>query len=153
MFRGVNTGNVDDKGRLKLPASVNRQFKENYKHGDIFITSLDGETVKMYPIEEWKVVEALLSSRSTGTDQASDGMVKNRILFQVSRFGAEESLDNQGRLLVPAVLRDSAGMRGTVVIQWQSNHLVVMSEEKYNTAAIENKLTAEDLRLAANLGL
>ena len=153
MFRGVQTGNVDDKGRLKLPASVKRLLRDRYSQLDIFVTSLDGETVKVFPIREWETVEARLADKSKSPDQAQSGAVKNRILFQANRFGAEESLDGQGRLLVPSALRESADMKGAVKIQWQSNHMLVMSEARYNKAAEQNALTADDLAHAADLGL
>ena len=153
MFRGVQNGNVDDKGRLKLPASVNRRLRDRYHQADIFVTSLDGETVKLFPIREWESVEARLSEKSAGPDQALNGALKNKILFQANHFGAEETLDGQGRLLIPATLRDSVGMRGAVKIQWQSNHMLVMAEARYNAAIEEHTLTADDLQQAANLGL
>ncbi len=153
MFRGVQNGNVDDKGRLKLPASVNRRLRDRYNQADIFVTSLDGKTAKLFPIREWESVEARLAEKSAGPDQALDGARKNKILFQANRFGAEETLDGQGRLLIPTALRDSAGMRGAVKIQWQSNHMLVMAEASYNAAIEEHTLTAGDLQHAANLGL
>lgn len=153
MFRGVQTGNVDDKGRLKLPASVKRLLRDRYSQLDIFVTSLDGETVKVFPIREWETVESRLADKSKSPDHAQSGAVKNRILFQANRFGAEETLDGQGRLLVPSALRESADMKGAVKIQWQSNHMLVMSEARYNEAAEQNVLTADDLAHAADLGL
>ena len=153
MFRGVQSGSVDDKGRLKLPASVKRSLREKYTHPDIFVTSLDGNVVKVFPIREWEAVEDELSRKSVGPEQGMDGAVKNKILFQANRFGAEESLDGQGRFLVPAVLRESAGMKGAVKIQWQTNHMLVMSEARYNEAAAANVLSDSDMLHAANLGL
>ena len=153
VFRGVRNGNVDAKGRLKLPASVKRSYKEKYKRMDLFVTSLDGKVVKVFPLREWEAVEELLSRRSTGPDQAVDGSVKNKILFRANHYGAEESVDGQGRILVPAVLRKSAGMRGSVRIQWQTNHMLVMNEARYNEAAEANALSESDMLHAANLGL
>ena len=153
MFRGVRNGNVDAKGRLKLPASVKRSYKEKYNRMDLFVTSLRGDVVKVFPLREWEAVEDLLARKSTGTDQAIDGKVKNKILFQTNHFGAEESLDGQGRVLIPAGLRRSAGMRGPVRIQWQANHMLVMNEARYNEAAEANALSESDMLHAANLGL
>lgn len=150
LFRGVQKGNVDDKGRLKLPTPVARRLKDRYNQPDIFVTSLDGNEVKLYPVREWEIVEARLADKSAG---GPDGALKNRILFQANRYGAEETLDGQGRLLVPATLRDSAGMRGSVMIQWQSNHLLVLNEARYAEKVDANALTEEELQHAANLGL
>lgn len=153
LFRGVRTGNVDDKGRLKLPAFVKRLVKEHYNHTETFVTSIDGERALVYPIIEWERVEADLAAKSTGADSAKDGAIKKKILFQANHFGSEETIDGQGRLLVPAPLRESADMRGAVRIQWQSNHILVMTEARYNAEASSSQLTSEDLDYAANLGM
>lgn len=152
MFRGAQSGNVDTKGRLKVSSLVQRRLKEKYESGEVFITSLDGVTVKIFPITEWEVVEAGLANKAASGNQAPDGAIKNKILFQANRHGAENNLDNQGRFLVPAVLRDSAGMRGEVNIQWQSNHMVVLSAANYEAAAVANELSASEMGHAADYG-
>jgi len=152
MFRGTQTGRVDDKGRLKLPALVRSCLEEEYREPKVFITSLDGEDVKVFPLREWETVETRLSEKSSDGNEA-DGEIKQKILFQANRFGAEEALDNQGRILVPAVLREAAGMRGEVKILWQSNHLYVVNAARFDEAADANTLTSTDKRYAANLGV
>ncbi len=152
MFRGAQSGNVDAKGRLKVSSLVQRRLQEQYESGEVFITSLDGVTVSVFPIKEWAAVESRLADKSTAGNQAADGAMKNKILFQANRYGAENTLDNQGRFLVPAVLRDSAGMRGEVKIQWQSNHMVVLSAANYEAAAAANELSGDELGRAADYG-
>ena len=152
MFRGTQTGRVDDKGRLKLPALVRSCLEEEYRDPKVFITSLDGEEVKVFPLREWETVETRLSEKTSDGNE-SDGEIKQKILFQANRFGAEETLDNQGRILVPAVLREAAGMRGEVKILWQSNHLYVVNAARFDEAADANTLTSTDKRYAANLGV
>lgn len=152
MFRGAQSGNVDAKGRLKVSSLVQRRLKEQYASREVFITSLNGVEVAVFPIQEWEAVEARLADKSAVGNQAADGAVKNKILFQANRYGAENTLDNQGRFLVPAVLRDSAGMRGEVKIQWQSNHMVVLSAANYDAAAAKNELSGDELQRAADYG-
>jgi len=152
LFRGVQTGRVDEKGRLKFSALVKQQLETQYEDPRLFITSLDGEKVKVLPIKEWEAVEARLSQKSTEGKEV-DGEVKDKILFHANRYGAEESLDNQGRILVPAVLREIAGMRGEVKLMWQNNHILVLSAKNFDEAAVEKRLTSEDLKHAANLGV
>jgi MraZ protein len=152
LFRGVQTGRVDDKGRLKFSALVKQQIETQYEDPRVFITSLDGEKVKVFPVKEWEAVEARLSQKSTEGKEV-DGEVKDKILFHANRFGAEESLDNQGRILVPAVLRETAGMRGEVKMLWQNNHILILSAKNFEETAVEKRLTGEDLKHAANLGV
>ena len=153
MFRGAQTGNVDAKGRLKVSALVQRKLKETYESGEVFITSLDGVAVSIFPIKEWEAFEARLADKSTESNQKMDGALRNKILFQTNHFGAENALDNQGRMLIPAVLREAAGMSGEVRMVWQSNHLLVLNATRFEQEAASKSLTAEDFRHAANLGV
>jgi MraZ protein len=152
LFRGTKTGRVDDKGRLKFPSLVRQRLEQEYSDFSVFITSVDGDVAKVFPMTEWETVEARLSQKSIENKDV-DGEVKDKILFQTNRFGAEETLDNQGRILVPAVLRESAGMRGEVKLQWQSNHILVLNADRFDQVAGDKRLTAEDYRHAANLGV
>ena len=152
LFRGTQSGNVDEKGRLKLPAKVRQPFENQYEDRDVFITSLDGKVVKLFPMREWEAVETRLSEKSTESKDM-DGEVKDKILFQANKYGSEESLDNQGRVLVPAVLRETAGMSGEVKILWSSNHMLVLSGSQFDKVSKQKELTAEESKHAANLGI
>jgi len=151
MFRGLQTGRVDDKHRLKFPALVRKGFVEKYKSPNVFITSLDEQDVKIFPIAEWEVLERRLSQKSADGDDL-DGERKNKILFLANHYGAEQSLDAQGRILIPGALREGPGMRGEISLLWQSNHILAMSAERYKQKAAEAKLDASDRKFAQNLG-
>ena len=153
LFRGVRAASVDDKGRLKLPASVNRAIRRKYEEPDLFVTSLDGKSVKAYPITQWEAVEDTLSRPSSGPDPDPDGPLKTKILFQANRWGAEETVDGQGRFLVPAPLREASGMKGTVMIQWEKNHMLIMNETKYDETASKYEISEGELQRAQSMGL
>lgn len=153
MFRGTQTGSVDAKGRLKLSAAVKRRLKGCYRRPEVFITSLDGKVAKVFPIREWEEVEAQLFGKSPGPAQQVSATVRNKILFQANRFGSEERVDAQGRVRVPAMLRDAAGLCGPVKVQWQSNHMLVLTEDLFNEAVEANRLSEDDMALAAGMGL
>ncbi len=160
MFWGTETGRVDAKGRLKLSASVYRKLRERCGSAertrgaaadtDVFVTSLDGEEIKVFPSEEWAKILAQLASG----DAATDGQANNRLLMQANNYGKPEDIDGQGRLLLPAALRDETDFTGPVKIQWRNHHLVVWREETFKQRVESNKPTADDLAYGANkLGL
>ena len=91
MFTGVQTAFLDEEGRLNLPRSVSNGLDKEYRDRQLFVTSLDGESVKVFPLREWEVVEARLSDPSPEGNEP-DGVLKDKILFQANRFGAEETL-------------------------------------------------------------
>lgn len=153
MFRGTQKGSVDGKGRLKLPVIAKRGLMNRYGEMRVFITSYEGTKVKVFPISEWEQKEKTLSQPGAGSSQAGDPRSRQRILFNANHFGSEEKVDRQGRLLVPARLRERAGMKGPVKIQWQLSHMLVLSDANYNLEIEANQLTEADLDLAADLGL
>ena len=154
MIWGSEKARVDAKHRLCFSTKIRKRLQETYHSSDVFVTSLDGKEVKVFPRQEWAKMLEKLDARTT-EGSAQDGKLKNSILMLANRFGAEGSLDNQGRVLVPGALREAPGIEGDVWVMWQSTHLLVMSEERYQekTAAAEAQLSGEGLAYAENLGL
>src|SRR5712692_2121588 len=123
MFRGTVSVKVDDKGRLKLPAFLKERLDEKYGAGsEYFVTSLTGRTVHIYPIAEWERYEQTIA-QAPAFDKT-----KVKFVFTTNRFGAEATVDEQGRLLIPGKLRDAAGMKGEVTLFWDTNHIEVFSQ-------------------------
>ena len=60
MLRGNSLAKVDEKGRLKVPAAFRAAFEPNYGN-EFFVTSLRGESVRLYPMEIWLRIEERLS--------------------------------------------------------------------------------------------
>ena len=160
MFWGTETGRVDGKGRLKLSASLHRRLRERCDAAerapdgagaaDVFVTSFDGEEIKVFPSQEWARILNQFSSGETATD----GEANNTLLMQANSFGKPEDLDNQGRLLLPAALRKKTDFTGPVKIQWRNHHLVVWREETFERRVATNQPTAEHLAYGASrLGL
>ena len=57
--RGVFRAAVDDKGRLKLPASI-VQYLEALGERKVFITTLDEAEARIYPLSVWRETEKML---------------------------------------------------------------------------------------------
>ena len=148
MFRGTFTVKVDDKGRLKLPTLVKQRLDEKYGPTPLFfVTSFSGDVVHVYPLGEWEHIEERLS-QAPQFDK-----LKRRFLFYANHYGAEASLDDQGRLLLPSKLRDEAGMKGEVMLSWQSNHVEIFSQGRYQTELEGYRLTGEDFENLSKLGI
>lgn len=153
MFYGVHNGSVDDKGRLKLPAAVARRLRHQYGQTDLFVTSLEGREVLVYPLREWEGVVQRAAEPGAGPDQDARAKAAKRLKFWTNHYGGEANLDSQGRLMLPAELRTTSGIRGPVKVQWQSTHMLVLDEDGYQEERAKNALSASDLELAASLGM
>ncbi len=136
MFRGSAATRIDDKGRLKLPTSFRRQMESEFG-SDVFITSVRGTSVHIYPIQVWEEIENALASLPK-TDQ-----VKQRFLERTSYYGQEATLDKQGRVVLPVILRESAAMSGDVVVSARLDHLEVWNHQRLRER-FEDKPFADD---------
>ena len=130
---------VDDKGRLKVPADFRKVIEEKYGR-DCFITSQDGEKALIYPMAVWSDFTDRLAK------VPSTSMAKQKLLERVNYFGQASALDAQGRLLVPAVLRDVAAIKGDVVVIGNQDHLIVWNEERMQKRLSESPMSPEDYK-------
>lgn len=136
---GHSPAKIDDKGRLKVPANFRKIIEERYGP-ECFITSTDGERALVYPLPVWFEFQSRLS-RVPSASQA-----KAKYLERVNYYGQVASIDGQGRILVPAVLREVAGIAEDVVVLGSQDHLIVWNEPKIQKRLAETPLTAEDFK-------
>lgn len=130
---------VDDKGRLKVPADFRKIIEDRYGK-DCFITSEDGEKALLYPMTVWyELTDRLAKVPSTSR-------AKKKLLERMNYFGQASTLDAQGRVLVPAVLREVAAIRDDVVVLGSNDHLVVWNEAKVRKRLAESPMTDEDYK-------
>jgi MraZ protein len=121
-LRGNCPAKVDEKGRLKIPSVFLDELKE---YGNQFyITSTSGETARIYPMKVWSEIEDKLAQLP------SNNVAKRKFLMRTSYFGQQAELDGQGRLLLPAVLREAAQTMGEVDVFGALNYLEVMNHTR-----------------------
>jgi MraZ protein len=120
-LRGNSPAKVDEKGRLKIPAQFLDELKE---YGTSFyITSTRGDAARIYPLKVWAEIEDELATKESTKD-------KRKFLLATSYYGQVAELDAQGRVLLPAILREKAVLRGDVAVLGSLNHLVVMNDAR-----------------------
>jgi MraZ protein len=146
MFRGSAPAKIDDKGRLKIPTDFRRVIEERYGP-DLFVTSIEGDSALLYPLPVWEEIEARLGGMPA-TDR-----VKARFLERVSYFGQQARFDNQGRLLLPQILRESAGMSGEVVVSAHLDHLVVWNRDRFARRLEQQPFSDDDFRALSERGI
>ena len=95
---------IDEKGRLKIPASLSSGFRE--LGSGFFITSEDGQSARIYPLRVWQEIEKQLIRMS----QHNRHMQK--LLLRAKYFGQTVNMDAHGRVLIPAMLRKTALIKG-----------------------------------------
>ena len=146
MFRGNAPARIDDKGRLKVPNAF-RSLLES-KHGrELFLTSLTGEYVRIYPMPVWLEIEQKLG------EMPSTHPSKLRFLDRVNYFGQAAELDVQGRVIIPLRLRDAATMAGDVDVVGQYNYLDVWNHDRFLTKLQREPYTDDDARALSGFSI
>jgi MraZ protein len=145
MLRGNIPAKVDEKGRLKIPAAYLDVLKE---YGNLFyVTSEEGDHARIYPMKVWGQIEEKLAGIS------SYNVAKKKFLKHTNYFGQAVEMDAQGRILIPAVLREAAGMKGDVEVMGQLTYLEVWNHDRFMDNMNKNQMTEEDRKTLADLGI
>ena len=128
-----------------MPAEFKRVIDEKYGT-QFYITSVDGRSAQIYPFEEWERIEQKLAGLSTYNP------TKKKFLTRTNYWGQVAEMDNQGRLLLPQLLRDSAQLKGEVAVMGYLTRLEVKSMEGVRQELAE-AFTAEDEKNLDDLGI
>ena len=146
MFRGNAPARIDEKGRLKVPTAF-KSLMENKYGRELFLTSLSGEYVRIYPMPVWLELEQKLS------EVPSTNPSKLRFLDRVNYYGSAGELDSQGRVLIPVRLRDAATMTGDVDVLGQYSYLDVWNHDRFLAKLQREPYTDDDARALAEFGI
>jgi MraZ protein len=146
VFRGHEITRIDDKGRLKVPNVFRASLESKYGR-DVFLTSLSGEDVRIYPMPVWTNIEEKLGK------MPSTHPSRLRFLDRVNYYGQAAELDAQGRLLIPARLRETATMNGDVDVLGQYDYLNVWNHDRFVMKLQREPYTDDDARALSEFGI
>ena len=120
MFMGEYSHTIDAKGRLIIPSRFREQLGEEF----VLTKGLDG-CLSIYPMDEWTAFEEKLRALP----------LTNKNARTFSRFfvaGATTcELDKQGRILLPAALREYAGIEKDAVLVGMGSRIEIWSREAW----------------------
>ena len=147
MLRGNYTARVDEKGRLKIPTAFRRHIEEKYSTQEVYVTSLNGDCVRLYPLPEWESIEqrlALLPSMDPA---------RRKFLDRTNYYGQQATVDAQGRALIHPLLRKASGVVGDVAVLGYLTYLEVWELERFEQRLLSDPYTEEDEAAIARLGI
>jgi MraZ protein len=136
-----NSLKVDQKGRLKIPIALLNKLTA--LGSELYVTSENGVSVRIYPMRVWNEVEGQLERLCLHNNQ--------KLLARVKYFGGAVRLDKQGRVIIPLVLRKHAQIKGNVDVLDYVNYLEVwnhgrlMNHLKGNSMVARNEKTLDEL--------
>jgi MraZ protein len=146
VFRGNSPARIDDKGRLKVPNGFRALLETKYGR-ELFLTSLTGEYVRIYPMPVWLEIEDKLGAMPTTHPS------RLRFLDRASYFGQATELDTQGRVIIPLRLREAAMMTGDVDVLGVVTYLDVWNHDRFVTKLQRDPYSDDDARALAEFGI
>jgi MraZ protein len=142
-FSGKYYYNVDPKGRIIIPAPFREIVASNYS-SKLYITNAPfDKCLYIYPMEEWNKLQ-----EQVRTKPRSDEAIRF-FLRRVVASAVETEMDKQGRILVPAALREDANINSNVVMAGQIDRIELWDRNEWDTlfdpAKIDRKTIEEKL--------
>ncbi len=121
MFTGEYRHTVDDKGRIAVPA----RFRAQLDAGAVISRWLD-PCLAIHTQEGWEALSAKVAALPF-TDQ-----IARRFSRFVFAGAVPAELDRQGRVLIPAFLRDSIGLAGEAVVVGTRDHAEIWAPARWD---------------------
>ena len=126
-FRGINNLALDTKGRMAMPSRYRERLLENCD-GQLVVTVDPDGCLLVYPLPEWEVIESKLVKLPSFNKRAKS---IQRLLIG---HATECDMDGQGRILLPTLLREYAGLTKKMVMIGQGKKFEIWDEEVWSNS-------------------
>ncbi|OQX37980.1 MAG: cell division/cell wall cluster transcriptional repressor MraZ [Oceanospirillales bacterium LUC14_002_19_P2] len=126
MFRGVNAINMDAKGRLAIPTRYRSVLSMPCEGHLVATIDTEERCLLIYPVDEWEIIQAKIESLP------SFHPLSRRIQRLLIGHATDLEMDGSGRILVPPLLRDYAGLGKKTVLLGQGKKFELWDEVCWN---------------------
>ena len=121
MFLGTHTPRLDDKGRMILPA----KFREKFAAGLVMTRGQD-RCLYVFPMNEFERIAAAMNTTPVTSRAVRD---YQRVLLS----GASDEIpDKQGRVTIPPLLREYAGLSKECTVIGAGNRVEIWDTQAWN---------------------
>ena len=145
-LRGNASARIDDKGRLKVP-TIFRGLVHEQNGPDIYVTSLTGDCVRVYPMQTWVQIEQKVQA------MPSNHPSRLKFLDRTNYFGQAGELDGQGRFVISPLLREHAAIVGEVYVLGRINHIEVWNVDRFKAKLQREQWTDADGLMLSEFGV
>ncbi len=125
MFRGASKISLDAKGRLSVPTRYRERIADRC-NGQLVVTVDRDYCLLIYPLPDWEEIERKLMRLPSLNHQA------RKLQRLMVGYATELELDGSGRILLPAELREFAGLAKKAVLIGQGNRFELWDEDSWN---------------------
>ena len=147
-FRGASNLSLDAKGRVVLPARY-RELLAEICNGQLVVTiDIDQPCLLIYPLNEWEIVEQKINALPGGINKSV-----RRIQRKLIGYATDIEVNESGRLLLTAPLRNYARLEKKVVLIGQGNKFELWDEQLWEKLCMEEDDDDEIPEALAELSL
>lgn len=125
MFRGVNAINLDAKGRLAIPTRYRQVLRDRCDGALVATIDTDEPCLLIYPLDEWELIQQKIEALP------SFHPMTRRIQRLLIGHATDIELDGSGRILVPPLLRDYAGLEKKSILLGQGKKFELWDEGRW----------------------
>jgi MraZ protein len=144
MFTGKHLHTIDDNNRLAIPSSIRKCVDEEKEGKGFFITPGLDKCLAIYPPLHFKEITKKLSELMFTNQKAR---TFQRLFF--SKSSSFVTCDKQGRIIIPQLHKDYAGLKKEVVIIGVMDRIEIWDLQHWNEFEKDNEQNferdAEDL--------
>ncbi len=124
MYRGASQLNLDEKGRISMPARYRDEILASCG-GRLVITVDMSHCLMIYPFPQWEAIEAKLMAQPNMDPQV------RRLQRLLIGHANEVEMTAQGRILIAPVLREFAGLKKQVTLVGQGRKFELWDTERW----------------------
>jgi MraZ protein len=122
VFRGLTAIHLDEKGRISIPKRYRKNVQAKKTQQLVITIDTEVKCLLLYPLEAWEQIEEKLENLP------SFHPVTRRIQRLLIGHATEVDSDLQGRVLLPPVLREYAGLSKNVMLVGQGKKFEIWDE-------------------------
>jgi MraZ protein len=141
MLTGEVEHQLDDRGRVAVP----KGFRQSLEHGG-FVTRGWYGCLFLFPYDQWLKIREKLS-------QVSLTNMNGDIVKAFFSGGSDIWLDGQGRISLPAALREWAGIDGEVVVRGAINRIELWGKDRWQAFQSQHFTPENIMAKAAELNI
>jgi MraZ protein len=125
MFRGINSINVDQKGRIAIPVRYRQHLLDKAQGQMILTIDTEQRCLLLFPLLIWEEIEQKIAKLS------SFSPITQRIKRLLIGHATELTLDSHGRILLPPLLRDYANLQKRIMLVGQGNKFELWNHDQW----------------------
>ncbi len=126
MLRGINTLNLDAKGRMAIPSRYRERLLSQCEGQVVVTRDVRDPCLLLYPLPDWEVLERDLNGLKNVDPETRR---YQRILIG---HAADLEMDGNGRILLPPNLRKVVGLDKHIALVGQANKFEIWDEQTWN---------------------